>query len=35
MRINRLIREAKHPIFTTYAVIGAFGIGLVLGFGLG
>jgi len=35
MRIRQIITDAKHPIFTPYAVMVAFGIGLILGFGLG
>ncbi len=32
---RRLIESARLPTFTSYAVIGAFFIGLLIGFGLG
>ena len=35
MNPRRVVESAKVPTFTTYAVIGAFGVGLLIGFGLG
>jgi len=32
---RRLAESAKVPTFTSYAVIGAFGVGLLIGFVLG
>jgi len=32
---RRLVDSARLPTFTSYAVIGAFSVGLLIGFGLG
>jgi hypothetical protein len=32
---RRLVESARIPTFTSYAVIGAFGVGLLVGFSFG
>ena len=35
MTIQKLLTSRGIPVFTSYAVIGAFSVGLLIGFGLG